>query len=82
VITLRDGARVAGYYGERSHSGYGTRSRDLFLEERWDFTDDGAQLQRPAPRTLGVWVNADDIVAVEQYAVTDDQRAEIAKRGS
>jgi hypothetical protein len=25
VVTLRDGARVAGYYGRRSHSGYGTR---------------------------------------------------------
>jgi hypothetical protein len=64
VVTLRDGNRVAGYYGRRSHSGYGTRTRDLFLEERWDFTDDGASLQGPAPGSVGVWIGADDIVAV------------------
>jgi Family of unknown function (DUF6338) len=82
VVTLRDGARVAGYYGRRSHSGYGTRTRDLYLEERWDFTDDGDQLERPAPGTLGVWINAGDIVAVEQYALSDEQLTEIAERSS
>jgi Family of unknown function (DUF6338) len=64
VVTLKDGSRVAGYYGRRSHSGYGTKTRDLFLEERWDFTDDGARLEGPAPGSIGVWVGADDIVAV------------------
>jgi hypothetical protein len=34
VLELKDGSRVAGYYGKRSHSGYGARTRDLFLEER------------------------------------------------
>lgn len=80
VVTLRDGNRVAGYYGRRSHSGYGTRTRDLFLEERWDFNDDGTALEGPAHRSVGVWVGADDIVAVEQYALTDAQQAELEQR--
>lgn len=80
VVTLRDGNRVAGYYGRRSHSGYGTRTRDLFLEERWDFNDDGTALQGPAHRSVGIWLGADDIVAVEQDALTDAQQAELEQR--
>lgn len=76
VVTLRDGNRVAGYYGTRSHSGYGTRTRDLFLEERWDFDDEGFVLAGPAPRNVGVWINADDIVAVEHYSLNDEKQAE------
>jgi hypothetical protein len=80
VVTLRDGSRIAGYYGRRSHSGYGTRTRDLFLEERWEFDEEGAALSGPAPRSVGVWIGADDIVAVEHYAVSDDQQAELEQR--
>jgi uncharacterized protein DUF6338 len=80
VVTLRDGTRIAGYYGTRSHSGYGTKLRDLFLEERWDISDDGRELEGPAPGNLGVWISAEDIVAVEQYALNDEQRDEIAQR--
>lgn len=77
VVTLRDGGRVAGYYGPRSHSGYGTNTRDLFLEERWDFTEDGSALAGPAHGSVGFWINAEDIVAIEQYALSDDQQREI-----
>lgn len=80
VVTLRDGNRVAGYYGTRSHSGYGTRQRDLFLEERWDFNDDGSALARRAPGNIGVWINAEDIVAVEHYSLTDEQQGEQQER--
>jgi Family of unknown function (DUF6338) len=51
VVTLRGGERVAGYYGRRSHSGWGTRTRDLFLEERWEFDDAGHELTGPPPAT-------------------------------
>ena len=80
VVTLRDGTRIAGYYGTRSHSGYGTKLRDLFLEERWDISDDGRELEGPVSGNLGVWISAEDIVAVEQYALNDEQRDEIAQR--
>jgi hypothetical protein len=71
LATLRDGTRIAGYFGNRSHSGYGTTRRDLFLEERWDISADGRTLEAPAPGNLGVWISADDIVAVELYALND-----------
>jgi hypothetical protein len=80
VITLRDGSRVAGYYGPRSHSGYGTKTRDLFLEERWDFSDNGASLTGAAPRSVGIWITADEVVAVEQYALTDEQKQQLEER--
>lgn len=51
VVELKDGSRVAGYYGKRSHSGYGTRTRDLFLAERWTcprMTDRSAALRPSA----------------------------------
>jgi hypothetical protein len=80
VITLRDRGRVAGYYGPRSHSGYGTKTRDLFLEERWDFSDDGTSLVGAAPRSVGVWISADEIVALEQYALSDEQKQQLESR--
>jgi hypothetical protein len=80
VVTLKDGGRVAGYYGLASHSGYGTKIRDLFLEERWDFTDDGTQLAGPAPGNVGLYVPADQIVAIERYLVSDGQRQELTQR--
>jgi hypothetical protein len=80
VITLKDGGRVAGYYGRRSHSGYGTKTRDLFLEERWEFTEDGAGLEGAAPGSIGIWVSADEIVAVEHYALTDEQKQQLEQR--
>jgi hypothetical protein len=80
VITLKDGSRVAGYYGPESHSGYGTKTPDLFLEERWDFSEDGTRLEGPSPGNVGIYVPADQIVAVEQYLVSDAQRDELAQR--
>lgn len=82
VVTLKDGSRIAGYYGERSHSGYGTKLRDLFLEERWDLSDNGRELEGRAPGTLGVWISADEIIAVEQYSLSHEARQEIAHRNA
>jgi hypothetical protein len=50
------------------------------LEERWDISDDGRELEGPVSWNLGVWISAEDIVAVEQYALNDEQRDEIAQR--
>jgi hypothetical protein len=80
VVNLRDGGRIAGYYGRRSHSGYGTKTRDLFLEERWDFNDQGTELEGPVRGSVGLWIGADDIVAVEHYALSDEQQQELTER--
>ncbi len=82
VIELKDGNRVAGYYGKRSHSGYGTRTRDLFLEERWDVSaDDGSISRPPAERhSVGVWIAADEIRLVDHYAMSDEHQRDIEER--
>ena len=69
---------VGGYYGYRSHSGYAAKHRDLFLEERWEVargSDGGAQLA-PVPASLGVWLSAEDLVALERYPVDARQLEE------
>lgn len=82
VVQLKDGSRVAGYYGRRSHSGYGSRRRDLFLEERWDISDDNGSITPPPTgrRSVGVWVDADEIRLVEHYAMSDEHQQEIEGR--
>ena len=82
VVELRDGSRVAGDYGKRSHSGYGTRTRDLFLEERWDVSsDDGSISRPPAERhSVGIWIDADEIRLVDHYAMSDEHQQDIEER--
>ena len=82
VVGLQDGSRVAGYYGPRSHSGYGTRTRDLFLEERWDISDDDGSISRPPPErhSVGIWIDADEIRTVDQYAMSNEHRRDIEER--
>lgn len=82
VVELKDGSRVAGYYGRRSHSGYGTRTRDLFLEERWDISpDDGSISRPPAERhSVGIWIGADEIRLVDHYAMSDEHKRDIEER--
>ena len=78
VATLKTGESVAGYYGPKSHSGYGSQHRDLFLEEKWNIVqgDEGTRLE-PVEKTLGLWLAADEIVSVERYAVSDEQYQEL-----
>lgn len=82
VVELKDGSRVAGYYGKRSHSGYGTRTRDLFLEERWDVSSDDGSINRPPVErhSVGIWVNADEIRLVDHYAMSDEHQRDIEGR--
>ena len=82
VVGLKDGSRVAGYYGRRSHSGYGTRTKDLFLEEHWEISDDDGSISRPPPErhSVGVWIDADEIRLVDHYAMSDEHQRDIEER--
>jgi hypothetical protein len=82
VVELKSGSRVAGYYGKRSHSGYGTRTRDLFLEERWDISGDDGTISRPPGdrHSVGIWIDADEIRLVDHYAMSDDHKRDIEER--
>jgi hypothetical protein len=82
VVGLKDGSRVAGYYGPRSHSGYGTRTRDLFLEERWDISEDDGSISRPPVErhSVGIWIDSDEIRTVDHYAMSDEHQRDIEQR--
>lgn len=82
VVELKDGSRFAGYYGKRSHSGYGIRTRDLFLEERWDVSPDDGSIAPPPPerRNVGIWIDADEIRLVDHYAMSDEHQRDIEER--
>jgi hypothetical protein len=82
VVELKDRSRIAGYYGKRSHSGYGTRTRDLFLEERWDISPDDGSITRPPPErhSVGIWIDADEIRLVDHYAMSDEHKRDIEER--
>lgn len=84
VVELKDGGRIAGYYGRRSHSGYGTRTRDLFLEERWDISDeDGTVSPPPQERaSVGIWIDAEEIRLIDHYAMSDEHKQDIEERSS
>lgn len=82
VVELKDGSRVAGYYGKRSHSGYGTRTRDVFLEERWDISPDDGSVSRPPVERhgVGVWIDAGEIRLVNHYAMSNEHQQDIEER--
>ena len=82
VVELKSGGRVAGYYGKRSHSGYGTRTRDLFLEERWDISSDDGTISRPPEdrHSVGIWIDAHEIRLIDHYAISDDHKQDIEER--
>jgi Family of unknown function (DUF6338) len=75
-------ASRAGYYGRRSHSGYGTKTRDLFLEERWDISHDDGSVKPPPPerRSVGIWIDAADIRLIDHYAMSDEHQRDIEER--
>lgn len=82
VVELKDGNRVAGYYGSRSHSGYGSRARDLFLQQRWAISkDDGTIVRPPAGNSnAGVWIAADEIRLIDHYDFDDGPVPKIEER--
>jgi hypothetical protein len=84
VVQLKDGSRTAGYYGKRSHSGFGIGTRDLFLEEQWDIAVDDGSITRPPAgrRSVGIWIAADEIRLIEQYAMSDEHQRDIEERAT
>jgi hypothetical protein len=68
-VTFKDGARVYGYYGNRSFAGYAKDGPDLFLECLFGERDDWFACE--AKGTCGVWIKTQDAVSVEFYSPED-----------
>lgn len=65
------GRVVGGYFGEKSLAGYTTRTRDLFIEQRW-ILDDEDWFERPVQESLGLWISEDQINSIEVYRAFED----------
>jgi hypothetical protein len=63
LVTLKDGAQVYGFFGEKSFAGDQPEFRDLYLEESFQLLDDGQWA--PMEDTGGVLIMADQIATIE-----------------
>lgn len=63
IVTLKNGSRVFGYFGERSFAGSDPQQRDLFLEAMFRPVETGDWA--PVEETAGVLIMFDQISAIE-----------------
>lgn len=52
IVTLNDGSRVYGHYGQKSFASSSTAERDLLIEEVWNVSDDGAWTKPTDSRSI------------------------------
>jgi hypothetical protein len=70
-VRLSSGERLGGFFGERSFATGYPEPPDLFLEEAWHLTEDGAPVQ-PIPGSRGVLVKHDVVELLEFLEVSID----------
>lgn len=63
IVTLQNGSKIAGKFGEQSFASNAPAPPQLYLEEAWVFNDDG--FDRPRTDTAGILIVGQDIVSVE-----------------
>lgn len=63
VVTLKDGSRVFGLYGQRSFASSDAQQRDLYIEAQFQPVESGDWA--PVEDSGGVLVSGDQIVAIE-----------------
>lgn len=68
IVTLSDGSRVYGYYGQKSFASSSTAERDLLIEEVWNVSDEG-EWTKPAD-SRSVLLCGKDIRAIELVRTT------------
>ena len=69
IVTLKDGSRIFGFYGDHSFAGDEAEERDLFIEAV--FTPQDAGPWQPVPDTAGILIRASEIATVEFRRVDD-----------
>lgn len=71
VVTLKNGKRIAGMYGENSFASSAPADEEIYLEQEWILNEDGG-FDRPADQTAGIIVLASEIATVELYYSGED----------
>jgi hypothetical protein len=81
-VTLSDGGRVLGFYGQRSFAAYAKDGRDLYLERIYVLDDAHDWFGPEVDGNRGVWVRTEDVVSVEFYDPQDEREQEPAAEAS
>jgi hypothetical protein len=68
IVTLNDGSRVYGHYGQKSFASSSTVERDLLIEEVWDVSDKGVWTKPADSRSI--LLCGKDIRAIELVRTT------------
>ncbi len=71
-ITLKDGTKIAGRYGENSFASSAPSNEQIYLEETW-ILNDKLGFDRPKKQTEGVIVLSGDISYVELSKYKEDE---------
>ena len=69
IVTLNDGTKIAGKFGNRSFASSTSTSGQIFLEETWLLNDHGG-FERPRSETSGTLIVSGDIRLVEMFRMT------------
>jgi hypothetical protein len=72
IVTLNDGTKIAGRYGLESFASSSPAPAQLYLEEAWQYTNDGFERQRTD--TAGILILSPDIVSVEFALIKEQHR--------
>jgi hypothetical protein len=76
-VTMKDGARVYGYYGSESFAAYAKDGGDLLLETVFVESEDEF-FGEPAKESCGVWLPLKDVVCIEFYSSEHADTSEAA----
>lgn len=71
VVTLKDGVKIGGYYGENSFTSSNPASEQIYLEQCWVLNEDGG-FGRVKNDTAGIIVVASDMLSVELFKVSEN----------
>lgn len=67
-VRLKENRLVLGWYGPGSAASQDASAKDLYLERVYESTD--GTFGAPYPRTRGVWISGEEIVAIEFFEPT------------
>jgi len=83
VVTLKNGRKVGGWYGEKSFASSSPSSPEIFLEDAWLLNSDEG-FERPRTMTAGILITESEISTVEffdPHRSDEDEQQETSARG-
>lgn len=66
IVTLKNGIKIAGKYGDKSFASSAPDEDQIYLEETWVLNEDGG-FERPRVDTAGIIINSAEMSSVELF---------------